>query len=318
MDYDFHNDKCWCCSKTYEERCSCLKFKSFCDSSKCSLCHPPSIPIILWCHPRSCSSAFQRAFLQRSQEFKCLQEPFRDVNALSMIFGIYYQQKEKDNEKFLNQFQEENNNKPLRVFVKDMPIFIEGRYGPNIRNPALPKSTLSKIRHTFLIRDPSKSIKSLYRAYFQIHFQRHEPLKEKEDTEKSIKLDELKFITSSIGIKELAVFFDYVKEEFKDQTPLVIDADDLCKNPKGILRKYCELIGEEFDESMISWKPGKIKDWYSMGVWHSDLEQSTGFGKFLNTKNSCTKEFKYPLFVEEWIEENRKHYDYLYQFRIVP
>ncbi|CAG8580031.1 9846_t:CDS:2 [Ambispora gerdemannii] len=306
-----HRDsfKCWCCSKSYDEECSCVKFKSPCDSSKCSFCRSSPIPIILWCHPRSCSSVFQRAFLQRSQEFKCFQEPFRNDDALNMRFKIYYTQKEKDNEKVS---KEENNkeNKPLRVFVKDMAIFIEGQYGPN---STLSKSILLKVRHSFLIRDPSKSIKSFYRTIFQIHFQRYESLKEKEDVEKAIKLDDLRSIASSIGIKELAKFFDYVKEEFKDQTPLVVDADDLCKDPKGILGKYCELIGEVFDESMISWKPGKVEDWHSMGIWHSDLEQSTGFDKFLSDKISYTKEFKYPLFVEELIQENRKYYDYLYQ-----
>ncbi|RIB04170.1 hypothetical protein C2G38_2223090, partial [Gigaspora rosea] len=33
-------------------------------------------PIILWGHPRSLSSAFERAFRQRSREFYVLHEPF--------------------------------------------------------------------------------------------------------------------------------------------------------------------------------------------------------------------------------------------------
>ncbi|RHZ44942.1 hypothetical protein Glove_707g62 [Diversispora epigaea] len=61
----------------------------------------------------------------------------------------------------------------------------------------------------------------------------------------------------------------------------VEDTDDLCKDPSGILR--------------------------------NDLEKSTGFGKFIDTRNS---EFQYPPAVEELINKNRQYYEYLYQFRI--
>ncbi|CAG8657263.1 11601_t:CDS:2, partial [Ambispora gerdemannii] len=312
---------CWCCKKPVHEGCRCSIFRSLGCSAICATCRPSAfakpkmdihkkdnysyrnysavieecciddksekspMPIVLWCHPRSCSSAFQRAFLQRPQEFKCFQEPCRDDDSLSMIFGKYYQ-REKDHRKSQNQFYEDN--KPLRVFAKDMAYFIRDKYGPNVRNPSLPRSTLSMIRHTFLIREPSKSVKSLYR---QMYSQWYKSLKESGfDFRSAIDLKkrriEFGFNTLLIGIKELAEFFKYVREEFSDQTSLVIDADDLCKDPRGVLVKYCKLIGEEFDESMISWKPGKVENVESWRGWHSeDIPCSTTYRLTTSTTN---------------------------------
>ncbi|RHZ79773.1 hypothetical protein Glove_141g53 [Diversispora epigaea] len=103
--------------------------------------------------------------------------------------------------------------------------------------------------------------------------------------------EEFALTNSMISIKELSKLFDYIREEFKDQTPLVIDSDDLCKDP-------CELIEEKFTEDMISWNSERSRIG-NLGMY--GIEQSTGFGKFIDTRNSCSKEFQYPPTVEEFI-----------------
>src|SRR5581483_3643653 len=54
-----------------------------------------------------------------------------------------------------------NHTKPLRVFVKDLAtIFLHASEG----NPLRSKEILLKFKHTFLIRNPEKSVKSYYKA----------------------------------------------------------------------------------------------------------------------------------------------------------
>src|ERR1051325_3817659 len=135
-------------------------------------------PIILWAHPRSRSTVFERPFLQLDQEFYVFHEPLVPVRV------AHYTK----NKKFLNNIQSPkptdpitfphhftptlneiikpryyngDQTKPLRVFVKDFArIYFNASKG----NPLQSKEILSKFKHTFLFRNPEQSIKSYYKA----------------------------------------------------------------------------------------------------------------------------------------------------------
>ncbi|CAG8738453.1 7683_t:CDS:1, partial [Racocetra fulgida] len=62
-----------------------------------------------------------------------------------------------------------------------------------------------------------------------------------------------------IGLKESKQLFDLLKDLNKQL--IVVDADDLINDPERVLKKYCELIGEEFKEEMTHWEAKPIKDW---------------------------------------------------------
>ena len=59
----------------------------------------------------------------------------------------------------------------------------------------------------------------------------------------------------------------------------VVDADDLLRDPEGVLRALCAALDVPFDPAMLSWPPGRRE---SDGVWaphwYASVEASTGFG----------------------------------------
>ncbi|RIA99919.1 hypothetical protein C2G38_2256976 [Gigaspora rosea] len=106
-----------------------------------------------------------------------------------------------------------------------------------------------EMTHTFLIRNPEKSIRSLYKAF-------------KFFMDKS-------FDKNRVGLTQSKQIFDFLKDLNKQ--PIVIDSDDVINDPEGILKKYCELIGEEFKEEMIQWEAKPINEFKGTNVAISKL-----------------------------------------------
>ncbi|CAG8851702.1 34458_t:CDS:2, partial [Gigaspora margarita] len=122
-------------------------------------------------------------------------------------------------------YNDESSNKPNRIFWHEHSVFLlKGIPGISfLSNPQFLEMT-----HTFLIRNPEKSIKSLYKA---------------------------------------ANFIIAKNDEFDlNKQPIVINSDDIINDPKGILKKYCELIGEEFKEEMIQWEAKPINEFRFKGA----------------------------------------------------
>ncbi|CAG8600786.1 16075_t:CDS:2 [Racocetra fulgida] len=202
-------------------------------------------------HPRSVSHAFQRPFLQRSQEFHIICEPLLDC-----IMGQHVKDGKNSDEdpfehsnpnlimpKVLSIFDEvwkthydESSNKSKRVLYHEHAgLLLSAISGTSfLTNPQFLEMT-----HTFLIRNPEKSVKSLYKAANFI-----------------IKTD---FNKSRVGLRESKQIFDLLKGLNKQL--IVVDADDLINDPERVLKKYCELIGEEYKEEMIHWEAKPVNEW---------------------------------------------------------
>ncbi|CAB4493200.1 uncharacterized protein OCT59_007716 [Rhizophagus irregularis] len=288
-------------------------------------------PIILWAHARSLSTVFERPFLQLRQEFHVIHEPFVPI-------GLAYQ---ANNFEFLDNIQPPkptdpitfahhftptlneilkpryyngDETKPLRAFVKDLAtIFYHASQGNQLQS----KEILLKFKHTFLIRNPEKSIKSYYRAANATYKAWDEA-----DVSESKRLD--LFSADSIGIKESRALYDLIKNLTEEEIALV-DADDLVREPEKVLRKYCEMVGVEFKKEMLAWKAEKIKRWdvkmadmYHVpdlyNIWHRNASQSTGFNSVSHVSHE--KEIEYPRYVYDIIAENVPHYEYLRQHKI--
>lgn len=79
-----------------------------------------------------------------------------------------------------------------------------------------------------------------------------------------------------IGIKKASEIFTYLQAEGK--TPLVIDSDELLKNPSNYLKKICSLLAIPFSETMLSWKKGGIpEDGIWAEHWYKNVHNSEGF-----------------------------------------
>ncbi|CAG8623636.1 14699_t:CDS:2 [Cetraspora pellucida] len=160
---------------------------------------------------------------------------------------------------------------------------------PDIK-PLLSENILSKFKHTFLIRDPEKSVKSFYRSI-------------NKSNNKKLNFDR-------IGIEELRKLYDIIKNTINEEI-LLIDADDLVENPEKILRKYCENVNIKFRKEMLIWKPQKMDIWKNNYLWHKNAMESTKFElKFDNNEI-----IEYPQSVYNTILFEKPHYDYLYQYK---
>ncbi|CAG8499497.1 5522_t:CDS:2 [Racocetra fulgida] len=171
---------------------------------------------------------------------------------------------------------DESSNKSKRVlYIEHSSIILKATSETSF----LTSPQFLEMTHTFLIRNPEKSVKSLYKAATFI-------------LNKSLKL----------RLRESKQIFDLLKDLNKKL--IVVDADDLINDPERVLKKYCELIDEEYKQEMIHWEATTVND---------NAENSTGFNKFTNKYDHETE---YPQIVYDAIAENKPYYDYLYQFRI--
>lgn len=229
-----------------------------------SLCEvPPSSPspLMLWCHPRSLSTAFERAFLQRPDDFVCLHEPFGDPfyfgeEALSTRFKAQCSPSTTSYSSYIQVLHQQilrccahpsnSASSPRRVFAKDMAQYIVLPAGhPPIEedNPTIiPKHLLSKLKHTFLLRDPHKSIPSYWRMCIG---------------DASRETGFLFYDPNEAGYSELRTLFDYV-HNLTGVTPLLITAEDLLHDPLHIMQLYSRHVGVVFQPSMLNWEAKRI------------------------------------------------------------
>jgi len=97
-----------------------------------------------------------------------------------------------------------------------------------------------KFKHTFLIRHPAKAIPSLYRACT--------------DSGYKCQAEALQ------GFSAMHEVYALVQQRLHP-SPIVIDADDLLRDPERIMRKYCIATGLPYKESMLTWTPRSFPEW---------------------------------------------------------
>ena len=242
----------------------------------------PSTRVILWSAPRCLSSAFERS-VRELESVKVLYEPHLGVFYPESLDSKYASCTYDSAEEKLTA----NYDGCSAVFVKEMAYFI-------------PKERLSKymklgFRHSILIRNPQKSIPSLWKVCATGY-----------DLEKDtfLALCELYNCARSMG-REVTV----------------VDADDLLSNPEGIMRKYCAETGLTYDDKMLSWSPGVVEDWTeNKGYkdWNWNAMYSSGFNKMTTSKNEekAAPTEILPSAVQDEIENSMPYYELLFKHRM--
>ncbi|MEM9433888.1 MAG: sulfotransferase family protein [Pseudomonadota bacterium] len=240
--------------------------------------------IALWAVPRSTSTAFEWMMRQRG-DLACLHEPFGEA---------WYQGEdplwprfapgEKTTpglsiESVWREIQSMAFEKP--VFLKDFPHYINHMWTPDF---------LSQFTHAFLIRDPAKTISSVY--------------------DKWPDFDELE-----VGFPEQRALFDLLTA-LTGSPPPVIDSDDLLEDPHTMVAAFCEAVDIPFMPEALSWEPGADTaqySWWDGGSFHANLRASTGLTpqprKYIEVD-------KAPERVKRVHRRMKPHYDHLYQHRI--
>jgi len=244
-------------------------------------------PIIaLWAVPRSTSTAFEWMMRQRG-DLDCLHEPFGEA---------WYQGEDplwprfRDGEKTTPgltidsvwlDILERARKGP--VFLKDFPHYINHWWTPEI---------LGRMTHAFLIRDPAKTITSVFAKWPDF--------------------DELE-----IGNPEQRALFDLLSA-LTGQRPPVIDSDDLLENPAAMTEAFCNAVGLPFLEHALTWEPGSDTSdysWWDGGSFHENLKNSTGLRP--QTRRYVSLEDA-PERVRRVHRRMRPHYDHLYVHRLTP
>ena len=129
------------------------------------------------------------------------------------------------------------------VFVKDMCYYVSDYIFDDTE-------FLKRIRSTYLIRDPAKSICSYYKL----------------DTD---------LTSEEVGLEAQYRQFEFTAE-VTGETPIVVDANDLTDDTEGCMRKYCQALGIPFLEHALSWSDELPVEWRHVAGWHTAL---TGSGE---------------------------------------
>ena len=151
--------------------------------------------------------------------------------------------------------------------------------------PEVDRDWLGSVTNCFLIRDPAEVICSY--------------IKKNEDPT----LEDLGFI-------QQVEIFDWVRSRV-NPTPSVIEAEDVLRNPERMLRLFCEAVGVEFDEAMLSWPPGlRETDGIWAKHWYGEVARSTSFQPYR------PKVEPVPARLRAIHDRCRECYDQLYVFRL--
>lgn len=195
--------------------------------------------------PRNLSTALMYSFSQR-EDMTVLDEPF---------YGYYLQNATLENEhpsqkEILQtmELSEERVVEKINSLSKQKNVFVKGMAHHYLTDS--PKFILNW-ENVILIRHPKKLIASFSKVI-------HTPT------------------LNDIGIKKASELFLFLKKNGK--TPIVIDSDELLKNPEIYLKKLCNLLNIPFSKKMLQWKKGGIpEDGIWAKHWYKNVHNSEGF-----------------------------------------
>lgn len=166
------------------------------------------------------------------------------------------------------------------VFVKDFPHYLE---------PLWSDEFFDHFTHSFLIRDPLKTLISMHGHWPDFH------------------LDET-------GFAAQRRLFDALTERHGAPPP-VLDSDDLLREPHEMVAAWCEAVGIDFRPGALSWEPGPRDEvsWWDGGTFHANLRDSDGL-KPQEPTHAAPGEI--PDRVRRALEVVAPHYEHLHAHRL--
>lgn len=233
--------------------------------------------VALWSHPRSMSTATERIMRERG-DFTCFHEPF--------MYLYYVGDAKKEMPHFETPQDTPTQYDDIRamllnaaeegpVFFKDMGYYILDRIKDD-------REFADRITHTFLIRDPEKSIISYYKL---------DPGVTSEEIGLECEYELHRWLTDIYGTP-----------------PPVMEAADIQEDTEGMMRAYAAEIGVEFLPQSLQWGDETPQDWKNVTGWHGDVISAQGIRKDSDTSDGRTD--AKPTVTLDSAPELRAHYDY--------
>ncbi len=239
--------------------------------------------LALWAVPRSTSTAFEWMMRQRG-DMDCFHEPFGEAwyQGETPLWPRFEEGGVRTPGLTLESVWETLQAAARKgpVFSKDFPLYIDHMWTD---------AFLDNFTHSFLIRDPAKTITSMYARWPDFH--------EKE-----------------LGFPEQRELFDLLAEK-TGQAPPVLDSDDLLEDPHGMVEVWCEAVGIPFLPEALSWEPGARDEvsWWDGGSFHANLRNSDGLKP---QKRKYIDIAQAPDRVKEIHERMLPHYEHLHSHRL--
>ena len=194
--------------------------------------------------PRNISTAFMYAFAQRP-DTQVLDEPFYAFYLQHT--GLQHPGREEvlksmsQNPEEVFAFIENTEKQKGHVLVKNMGHHLQGFDYSRIRN----------YQNIFLIRDPGQMLVSYAKV-------REEPT------------------LQDIGLQHQAEIYNQLTSE--GLQPIVLDGNEIRKNPEQVLRRLCERLNIPFTPAMLNWPAGpRPEDGVWAPYWYRQVHQSTRF-----------------------------------------
>lgn len=204
--------------------------------------------LAVWGTPRTRSTAFLWMMKQRG-DFHTFHEPFGKS---------FYLSEERRSDRASDQPPQaelnygaildllESHIGERSVFMKDLTYHVAG-----IADGAF----LAHFHNTFLIRDPAKTLPSLYAVLPD-------------------------FRDDEVGYDTQYRMYETVLASGNGE-PVIIDADDLANNAEAVIRAFCDRVGIPFVAEALQWdnipRSETITWWIGGDEHHGNLKASTGF-----------------------------------------
>jgi hypothetical protein len=229
----------------------------------------------MWSGPRNISTAMMRSFGARSDSM-VVDEP---------LYAYYLRATGLDHpvrdEVMASQPQRWED--AVAQLLQPLPDDVQVQYQKHMTHHLLPQvgeDWMVGLRHAYLIRDPARVIASYARV-------RTEP-----------------------DLADLG--FEQQTRIFQRFAGPVVDADDLLKDPPGVLRRLCDALDIEFQPSMLAWPAGpRDSDGVWAPEWYASVEASTGFAAPRPAAEPV------PDRLQPLLEQARPYYDELAGHRLI-
>ncbi|MCH2102081.1 MAG: sulfotransferase [Planctomycetes bacterium] len=222
-----------------------------------------SLRLAMWSGPRNISTAMMRSFDTRPDSFVS-DEPL--YSAYLQITGLPHPMTEE-----IIATHDPNWESVVQYLTGPIPNGANLWYQKHMSHHLLPemdRDWLDQLTNAFLIREPRAMLVSLIDRLGPVGIQ---------DT----------------GLpQQLELFYD--QRERTGKIPVVVDSQDVLRNPEGILRQLCENIGITFKTTMLSWESGpRATDGCWGPHWYHSTNNSTGFTPYRAKEVEVLDEFEH-------------------------
>jgi hypothetical protein len=230
----------------------------------------------MWSGPRNISTAMMRSFGARSDSV-VVDEPL--YAHYLQVTGLAHPAREE-----ILASQPQRWPDAVAQLLQPLDDGVRVQYQKHMTHHLLPQigtDWMTGLRHAYLIRDPARVISSYARV-------RTEP------------------VLADLGFEQQARIF----HQFAGP---VVDADDLLRDPPGVLKRLCAALDIEFQPAMLSWPPGpRDSDGVWAPHWYASVEASTGFA----TPAPEPAPPSVPDRLQPLLEQARPYYDQLAAHRL--